>query len=91
MKLTKIVQLGVVCALSTPIPALHAAESADTFPEKPIVIVVPFAAGGSTDQIGRMIAQHLHKTFSVPAIVENRPGAAGTIGNAYVARAKPDG
>ncbi len=91
MKLTKMLQLGVVCALTTSMPALHAAESADTFPNKPIVIVVPFAAGGSTDQIGRMIAQHLHKKFSVPAIVENRPGAAGTIGNAHVARAKPDG
>ena len=61
------------------------------YPDKPIVIVVPFAPGGSTDQIGRMVAQHLSTDLGVPVVVENKVGANGTVGNGYVARAKPDG
>lgn len=61
------------------------------YPDKPIVMVVPFAPGGSTDQIGRMVAQHLSTDLGVPVVVENKVGANGTVGNGYVARAKPDG
>lgn len=61
------------------------------YPDKPITVVVPFSPGGSTDQIGRRIAEHLNKEFDVPVVVENRPGASGTVGNAYVARSKADG
>lgn len=67
------------------------AASATDYPTRTITIVVPFGAGGSTDQIGRMIADHLQKEFKVPVVVENRPGANAGIGNAYVARSKPDG
>lgn len=64
---------------------------AGSYPDKPIVVVVPFSPGGSTDQIGRLIAQHLSKAFGVSAVVENKPGANGTVGNSFVARSKPDG
>lgn len=81
--------LGV--GLSSGLTALAASPALAAYPDKPISIVVPFAPGGSTDQIGRMIAQHFSKEFGVPVVVENKPGAAGTVGNGYVARAKSDG
>ncbi len=61
------------------------------YPEKPIVIVVPFSPGGSTDQIGRFVADHLQRQLKTSVVVENKPGANGTVGNGYVARAKADG
>jgi tripartite-type tricarboxylate transporter receptor subunit TctC len=53
--------------------------------------VIPFSAGGSADLIGRLVAQHLQTRFNVPFVIENRGGAGGSIGAAYVAKAKPDG
>ncbi|MDS1139063.1 tripartite tricarboxylate transporter substrate binding protein [Pusillimonas sp. SM2304] len=83
----KILLAGTACSLT----ALAASPAMAAYPDKPIVIVVPFSPGGSTDQIGRMIAQHFTNEFNVPVVVENKPGASGTVGNSYVARAKPDG
>ena len=59
--------------------------------DKPITYVVPFTPGGSTDVVGRMIAQKLSKVLNQNIIVENRAGAGGSIGAAYVAHAAPDG
>jgi tripartite-type tricarboxylate transporter receptor subunit TctC len=64
---------------------------AQTWPAGPLRIVVPFAAGGSTDIMARTIAQQLTERFRQQAIVENRPGASGTIGTAFVAKAPGDG
>ena len=64
---------------------------ADPFPSGPIVIVVPFAPGGPTDLIPRMIAPKMSEDLGVPVIVENRPGASGNIGTEQVAKSKPDG
>jgi len=58
---------------------------------KPITWVVPYPPGGSTDVLGRSIAQQLGLLSSIQVIVENRPGATGTIGASYVARSAPDG
>lgn len=58
---------------------------------KAIRIVVPFAAGGATDALGRLMARHLEKPLGQSVIVENRPGASGAIGATAVARADPDG
>jgi tripartite-type tricarboxylate transporter receptor subunit TctC len=65
--------------------------SAQQFPTKPISIVVPFAAGGPTDTVARTVAQAMEKALGGSVIVENKPGAGGTIGAQDVARAAPDG
>jgi tripartite-type tricarboxylate transporter receptor subunit TctC len=61
------------------------------YPRKPIELIVPFVAGGTTDTIARLLAQHLSEAWSQPVIVSNRPGAGSTIGHQVVARAPPDG
>lgn len=64
---------------------------ADTYPSKTIHIIVPFATGGSTDSVARMLAHKLNESWGQPVIVENRAGAGGTVGSSYVARSVPDG
>ncbi|MEN9586965.1 MAG: hypothetical protein RIT15_540 [Pseudomonadota bacterium] len=61
------------------------------WPSKPISLVIPFAAGGPTDVVGRAIAASMTKSTGNPVIVENKVGAGGTVGSAYVKNAKPDG
>jgi tripartite-type tricarboxylate transporter receptor subunit TctC len=62
-----------------------------TWPDKPIRIVVGFAPGGFTDVLGRLIGQKLSERLGQPVVVENKPGAAGTLGADLVAKSKPDG
>ena len=64
---------------------------AEDWPSRPITIVVPFAAGGTTDMVARPIAQSLSERLGQPVIVENRAGAGGTMGAAIVARSSADG
>ncbi|MFZ3323954.1 MAG: tripartite tricarboxylate transporter substrate binding protein [Usitatibacter sp.] len=61
------------------------------FPSKPVTIVVPYPPGGSNDTFARVLGKRLSDLWKIPVIVENRPGAGGTIGAAAVARAAPDG
>jgi tripartite-type tricarboxylate transporter receptor subunit TctC len=64
---------------------------AQDFPTHPIRIVVGFPPGGGVDLVARLIGQEMAKGFGQPVIVENKPGAAGTIGASFVARSEPDG
>jgi tripartite-type tricarboxylate transporter receptor subunit TctC len=76
----------LVCALATTLSA-----NAQTYPARPIKLIVPWPAGGTADTRGRQIAEVLAKGLGQPVVVENRPGAGATIGAALVAQAKPDG
>lgn len=67
------------------------ARAAEAYPNRIIKIVVPFPPGGSTDVLARRIGEKLSQSLGQPAIVENRPGAGGTIGSEAVAKAPPDG
>jgi tripartite-type tricarboxylate transporter receptor subunit TctC len=67
------------------------AAGAESWPSRPLAIVVPFPPGGTTDVLARAIGQELAKSLGQPVIVDNKPGAGATLGAAYVAKAKPDG
>jgi tripartite-type tricarboxylate transporter receptor subunit TctC len=86
----RIAAAGVVlmsAMLAVPSPA----GAQDTWPQRQVTIVVPFMAGGSADLLARILQQHMQAKFGVPFVVENRPGAGGTIGTGYVAKAANDG
>jgi tripartite-type tricarboxylate transporter receptor subunit TctC len=65
--------------------------AAQTFPSRPVRLVVPFPAGGSTDVVARLVAEKLSQSLGQPVVVENRAGAGGTIGSEAVAKSPPDG
>ncbi|WP_427184798.1 Bug family tripartite tricarboxylate transporter substrate binding protein [Bordetella bronchialis] len=75
-------------ALGTAVTASQAAES---YPSRPINLVVPFPAGGVVDVVARMVGQKMAGALGASIVVENKPGAGGTIGAAYVSKAAPDG
>jgi len=64
---------------------------AQTYPERPITIVVPFSAGGPTDTVTRLVADAMSKDLGQQIVVENVTGAGGTLGAGRVAKAAPDG
>jgi tripartite-type tricarboxylate transporter receptor subunit TctC len=65
--------------------------AAQDWPQRPVRVIVPFGPGGGADIIGRIVAQSLQEKLGQPVVIENRPGAAGTLGNEAVARADKDG
>jgi tripartite-type tricarboxylate transporter receptor subunit TctC len=79
-------RLAAAAALAL-VPALAAA----AWPEKPVKVVVPFSAGGTTDVVARQLAQKLTEAWGQSVVVENKPGAGGNIGADLVAKAAPDG
>lgn len=78
-----VVSVGVLC--------LPVASHAQTYPNKGLRLVSPYAPGGGTDILARLIGQKLAEAFGQPVVVENRPGAGGTIGTEIVTRAPADG
>ena len=71
--------------------SIGSAHAADTWPARPITLIVPFAAGGTTDILARIIGQKLSVALGQPVVVENKAGAGGTLGANVAAHAKPDG
>ena len=80
--------IALAAALTAP---LANAQSAGAYPSKPIRLVIPFAPGGSTDIVGRLLAQKLGENMSATVVADNKPGANGTIGCDLVAKAPADG
>ena len=62
-----------------------------TYPNRPVRLIVPFAAGGLNDVVARLIGPYLERSFGQPFIVENRPAASGIVGTDATAKAAPDG
>jgi tripartite-type tricarboxylate transporter receptor subunit TctC len=83
--------LLAAAALALALPFAATSAQAQAWPDKPIRIVVGFAPGGFTDVLGRLIGQKLSERLGQPVVVENKPGAAGTLGADLVAKARPDG
>jgi tripartite-type tricarboxylate transporter receptor subunit TctC len=79
---------ALILALAAAAPASTLAQS---WPERPVRMVIPFPPGGTLDKVGRMLAQELGKTFGQTVVVENKPGGNGVIGGDAVAKAQADG
>src|SRR6185295_2767989 len=71
--------------------ALAAQASAQSYPNKPVHVIISFTPGSSTDIVGRIVMQKVSEFWGQPVVPENRAGAGGSIGSAAVARAAPDG
>ena len=84
----KTILLGIA---ATTIAAAVTGAYAQSYPTRPVRVVVPYAAGGNTDIVARMIASHLTTMWGQQVLVDNRPGGATNIGSEFVARAQPDG
>ena len=85
-------RLFALTLLALMLPGLaHAQAAVQPYPAKPIRIIVPWAPGGSTDVLARLIGIKLSESWGQPAVVENKPGASGNIGSELVAKAPPDG
>jgi tripartite-type tricarboxylate transporter receptor subunit TctC len=85
----KDVKRSITIALAT--VAVISSVLAEDFPSRSISVVVPYAAGGAMDTVGRIVADQLHQRLGATTIVDNRPGAGGLLGMTYVAKASPDG
>jgi len=83
--------LMIACTCSAVALANELAAAADVYPAKLVKIVVPFAAGGSTDLLTRSVAQQLNEAWKRPVVVENRAGGGGIVGSEYVVKSPPDG
>ena len=86
-----LVAVVALVGLSAGSSALAQTDSAASFPDRQVRIVVPFPAGGASDIVARLFAKELGETWKQTVLVENKPGASGHLGGQYVANAKPDG
>ncbi|RBL81143.1 tripartite tricarboxylate transporter substrate binding protein [Streptomyces cavourensis] len=77
--------------LATVALSVAAASAVAAYPDRPVILVNPYAAGGPADVVARSLARALEKRLGQPVVVENKPGGGASIGTGFVARAKPDG
>lgn len=86
----KIIRAGLMAVLtaSVVLPAAHAAE---TWPNKPLTLIVPFGPGSSPDTMARVVAEHVGETLGQSIVVQNKPGASGNLGTNLIAKSAPDG
>jgi tripartite-type tricarboxylate transporter receptor subunit TctC len=89
MSIARIVAAAGMIAAALGIAATAA--NAQAYPNKPVTWIVPFAAGGPTDALARSIAERVARELGQPIVIDNAPGAGGTVGTAKAARATPDG
>ncbi|MFD2183093.1 Bug family tripartite tricarboxylate transporter substrate binding protein [Rhodoplanes azumiensis] len=82
---------GLLLAAGTAATTTRPAAAQEAWPARTVTVVVPFAAGGTTDMFGRLFVQAMQDKYKTPFVIENKAGAGGTLGAAWVARAKPDG
>src|SRR6476659_8486788 len=87
---TSMPSIRIIVAFATLVIAITPAR-AQEWPTRPVTMVVPFAAGGPLDVVGRLLASRLSQIFDRQVVVENVTGAGGTIGSNHVAKATPDG
>jgi tripartite-type tricarboxylate transporter receptor subunit TctC len=85
----KLWKAGIAALLIVSFGAVSA--QAQNYPTKPITLVVPFAPGGGNDVLARLAAKHMSQTLGQQLIIDNKPGAGGTVGARFVAKAPPDG
>src|SRR5687768_6841063 len=83
--------LRLLAASGAALPVLSRTTEAQHYPSRPITMVVPFATGGPTDTISRVVAEGMRPSLGQPVIIENVAGASGSIGVGRVTRAAPDG
>jgi tripartite-type tricarboxylate transporter receptor subunit TctC len=81
----------IVTLLSVMFVMLSATVNAQSYPNKPVKVIIPFPPGGATDIVGRAMAERLQNALGQTFIVENKPGASGNIGIGEATRAAPDG
>src|SRR5262249_6876011 len=90
MKLSRRRFLSLLVA-NAGLPSFPWIARAQAYPSRPVTMVVPFATGGPTDAISRLVAKGMRPSLGQPVVIENVSGASGTIGVGRVARASPDG
>src|SRR6202050_4354821 len=81
---------GLIAAVAF-VALLAAPARAETFPDHPVRLIIPFAPGGSIDTLGRILTQKLSDIWDQSVFIENRAGAGGTVGSSVAAQAAPDG
>ena len=80
-----------ICALACSVATVPLTHAQDAYPSRPITLIVPYAAGGSTDQLARALADGLGRALKQPVVIDNKPGGNGTFGAIQMTRVKPDG
>src|SRR5262249_13400354 len=90
-RMTRLGYAAVLASLGLALASPLGSSSAQDYPERPVHMIVPFAAGGPADVYARVLAQHLSEALKQPFVVEDHPGASSITGTEAVAKAAPDG